>query len=95
MFTLSHDDGVQSHLHHVFQNCQSVHIPQLSRKYFLSHFKSAPFQKRAASDVFKSFANLSLVSLSLTAPLLNLDSKSLLHGDDDNDHHHHHGIHPK
>ena len=65
LFTLSHDDAPHphhNHLHHLFQNCPSVHIPQLSRKYFLSHFKSAPFQKRVAFDVFKSFANLSLVS---------------------------------
>ena len=51
LFTLSHDDAPHphhNHLHHLFQNCPSVHIPQLSRKYFLSHFKSAPFQKRAA-----------------------------------------------
>ena len=50
-FTLSHDDAPhphQNHLHHLFQNCPSVHISKLSRKYFLSHFKSAPFQKRAA-----------------------------------------------
>ena len=79
LFTLSHDDAPHphhNHLHHLFQNCPSVHIPQLSRKYFLSHFKSAPFQKRAASDVFKSFANLSLVSFNTDSPTLHTPVQS-------------------
>ena len=79
LFTLSHYDAPHphhNHLHHLFQNCPSVHIPQLSRKYFLSHFKSAPFQKRAASDVFKSFANLSLVSFNTDSPTLHTPVQS-------------------
>ena len=46
LFTLSHDDAPHphhNHLHHLFQNCPSVHIPQLSRKYFLSHL--APIKR--------------------------------------------------
>ena len=46
LFTFSHDDAPHphhNHLRHLFQNCPSFNIPQLSRKYFLSHL--APIKR--------------------------------------------------